>query len=137
MTWLLYRADVFSVSQSCTRGRDSALQCAAEAQPELRAYIPNVMFGDLGLSAAEPGAAPPGQEPSNPLPPSTVLGLALVALSDLRDEELLLNYRCERPPSIMQRPAPTSLCFAGLFCNHTHRGARHSGMECRPLSTPG
>ena len=74
-------------------------QCrfAAGSQPELRAYVPNVMFGDLGSSAAQVHGAPPGQAASSPLPPSTVLGLALVALSDLRDEELHLNYRCERP----------------------------------------
>ncbi len=62
----------------------------AGAQSGLRAYVPNVMYGDWAPSMA----AEDGREPLKPLPMSTVLGLALVAVRDVRDEELLLNYRC-------------------------------------------
>ncbi len=62
----------------------------AGAQAGLRAYVPNVVYGDWAPSMA----AKDGREPLKPLPMSTVLGLALVAVRDVRDEELLLNYRC-------------------------------------------
>ena len=63
----------------------------AGAQSGSRAYIPNVMYGDW----APPAAITDGRGSLKPLLMSTVLGLALVALRDVRDEELLLNYRCE------------------------------------------
>ena len=69
--------------------------CFAEQVPWLRAYIPNAMYGDQPQPTSPAPERGPKEPP--PLPASTlrrtVLGLALVALQDLADEELLLNYR--------------------------------------------
>ena len=56
--------------------RQAVFMVHAGAQSGLRAYVPNVMYGDW---ADPPTAATDSIEPSRPLPASTVLGLGLVA----------------------------------------------------------
>ncbi len=65
---------------------------SAGPEPWLRVYVPNVTF-----QAKAEGDDSKGEEHSlagNAAPkPEVVHGLALVALRDLQDEELFLNYR--------------------------------------------
>ena len=85
------------------RLRELVWQLTGQA-PWLTAYIPNAMFGDQRPPSTSAPIDDVGRErlpgwgeevPKQMSMRGTLLGLALVALEDLKDEELLLNYRCE------------------------------------------
>lgn len=55
---------------------------------KLRAYLPNLDFETSSALGGQPEDITPADVGSSPR-----RGLALVALRDVRDEEILLNYR--------------------------------------------
>lgn len=66
--------------------------CTSGEEPWLSAYMPNVMYNDTQAAAANSGHEQLG----------VIKGLAFVAVRQIQDEEILLNYRLN--PQV-QKPA--------------------------------
>lgn len=62
--------------------------CVSGAAQQLRPYLPNLDFGAFNGAGDEAEGVSPAAVAGSP-----GKGLALVALRDVRDEEILLNYR--------------------------------------------
>ena len=69
-----------------------SMACGSGEEPWLSAYMPNIMYCDSNAAAADGGNEQLG----------VIKGLAFVALRQIQDEEVFLNYRLN--PQV-QKPA--------------------------------